>query len=162
MKGKLVLAAVALVSLSVAVFAADADYEKAGAWEFSFERGHKSAHNVSTIAHSNEWAVLLVGCGETGVLGARVAFSQRKLQSQKVTYQIDDGPEVTSTWVVSSVNPNDRTGVNLTDARTFVRFLPKSGKLRVRLDTQGGASEATFDLNGIDAVRRAGDDVCKF
>jgi hypothetical protein len=165
MKRKLLLAAIALVSLSGFALADDI-HSRAGTWDVVSAGKFVLAHSDSAIARSEDRATLTVACVShddgTTELVVRVSFPQKTVESRTVTYQIAHNPQVTGTWNWPILKPDDRTGLNLNhDALAFVRSLPTSGKMMVRVGLQDGPAEATFDLNGIDEVRQTLDDVCK-
>ena len=73
--------------------------------------------------------------------------------SYRVTFRIDDGPEVAETWFGS---PAINEALFPGDALAFLRTLPDEGSLFIRVtDAQGRDHDATFRLKGLAAARDA-------
>jgi len=69
----------------------------------------------------------------------------------RVAYRINDQPIVEARWAATA---DGRTAVFKGDAILFLQALPESGQISVRVsDWLGPTHEATFQLNGFDAVR---------
>jgi Type VI secretion system VasI, EvfG, VC_A0118 len=70
----------------------------------------------------------------------------------QVDYRINDQPVVRLPWTVS---PDGTTASYKGDAVGFLRSLPEGARLTVSvLDHQGLGQEATFQLTGVDSVRK--------
>lgn len=77
----------------------------------------------------------------------------------RVAYRINDQPIVETRWAAST---GGRTAVFRGDAILFLQALPDDGRISIRVyDWQGPAHEATFQLNGLDAVRQKLAAACK-
>src|SRR6202795_3877582 len=70
----------------------------------------------------------------------------------QVDYQIDDQPLVTLQWTTSA---DGKTASYGNDAVGFLQSLPEGARLKIKvLDRAGPGHEATFQLAGLDAVRK--------
>ena len=76
-----------------------------------------------------------------------------------MAYRINDQPIVEARWAATA---DGRTAVFKGDAILFLQALPESGQISVRVsDWLGPTHEATFQLNGFDAVRSKLAAACK-
>jgi hypothetical protein len=171
MKGKLLLAVIALVSLSGFGLADDKIVkEKVGTWVISGARSSTfsfvNAQTYSQMMRKGDatkvWSGFSLGCtaGKGENAGLFLNGDLDKFANQTVTYRFADGPELTSIWTNRSehnLQALDFPG----DVNAFVQSLPTSGKMKVRVELQDGPAETSYDLNGIDEVRHTLDDVCK-
>jgi hypothetical protein len=70
----------------------------------------------------------------------------------QVDYQIDDQPLVSLQWTTSA---DGKTASYGNDAVGFLQSLPEGARLKIKvLDRAGPGPEATFQLAGLDAVRK--------
>jgi hypothetical protein len=77
----------------------------------------------------------------------------------RVAYRINDGPVVEERWAAAA---GGRTANFKGDALQLLRSLPDGGQISFRVfDWQGPAHEATFQLDGLDAVREKIGAACK-
>jgi hypothetical protein len=78
----------------------------------------------------------------------------------QVDYQIDDQPIVRQQWTVSA---DGKTASYKDDAVGFLRSLPENARLKISVfDSQGLGQEATFQLTGLDSVRKKTGLACKW
>lgn len=78
----------------------------------------------------------------------------------QVDLRVEDQPAVRMQWIASS---DARTAIFKEDAIRFLRSLPDAGRITVSVsDWQGVAHEATFQLTGLDAIRRKIAAACKW
>jgi hypothetical protein len=77
-----------------------------------------------------------------------------------VDYQINDQPFVRLQWTVST---DGKTASYKDDAVGLLRSLPENGRLKISVfDRQGLGQEATFQLTGLDSVRKKIGLACKW
>src|SRR6266699_3330991 len=78
----------------------------------------------------------------------------------QVDYQINDQPSVRLAWTASA---DGKTASYRDDAIGFLQSLPEGGRLKISvLDGPGPSQEATFQLAGLDAVRKKIAVACKW
>jgi hypothetical protein len=78
----------------------------------------------------------------------------------QVDYRINDQPVVRTQWMAST---DGRAAIFKDDVVRFLRSLPNTGRITVSVsDWQGPAHEATFQLTGLDAIRRKIGVACKW
>src|SRR6266581_2540998 len=78
----------------------------------------------------------------------------------QVDYQIDDQPLVRLQWITSA---DGKTASYGNDAVGFLQSLPEGARLKIKvLDRAGPGHEATFQLAGLDAVRKKIAAPCKW
>jgi hypothetical protein len=78
----------------------------------------------------------------------------------QIDYQIDDQPIVRQQWNVSA---DGKTASYKDDAVGFLRSLPENARLKISVfDRQGLGQEATFQLTGLDSVRKKIGLACKW
>lgn len=157
MRRRLLLAAVAISSLSVAALANEWGDQQAGDWGIRSQRSHNTAFAYNP---SRNGLYLVFGCQKGQMTRLVLDLENGRFESSSVTYSIAGGPETTSDWEI------DLSGMLAAlvfpgDVLAFVGSLPNSGKISMRVELQDGPSESAFDLNGIDEVRQTLDDVCK-
>jgi len=89
--------------------------------------------------------------------GAWRASRASKVQAD---YQINDQPFVRLQWTVSA---DGKTASYKDDAVGLLRSLPEGARLKIRVfDRQGPGQEATFQLTGLDSVRKKIGLACKW
>jgi hypothetical protein len=89
--------------------------------------------------------------------GAWRASRASKVQAD---YQINDQPFVRLQWTVSA---DGKTASYKDDAVELLRSLPEGARLKISVfDRQGPAQEATFQLTGLDSVRKRIGLACKW
>jgi hypothetical protein len=77
-----------------------------------------------------------------------------------VDYQINDQPLVRRPWAASA---DGKTAIYKDDALGFLQALPEGARLKINvLDGPGAGHEATFPLDGLDAVRAKIAAACKW
>jgi hypothetical protein len=105
---------------------------------------------------------LLIGCR-----GVRTEFSvgtsgtwrPTNFGDFKVAYRIEGQPEIQDRWASAG---GGRSAVFRGDAVKLINLLPDAGSIWVRVhDFDGTAHEATFQLTGLDPVRRRIAAACK-
>jgi hypothetical protein len=78
----------------------------------------------------------------------------------QVDFRVNDQPAVRMQWIASS---DGRIAIFKDDAVRFLRSLPDGGRIIVSVsDWQGAAHEASFQLTGLDGVRRKIAAACKW
>jgi len=101
-------------------------------------------------------------------LGGRTEFLVRtegtwrasRAREVQVDYQINDQPSVRLAWTASA---DGKTASYRDDAIGFLQSLPEGGRLKISvLDGPGPSQEATFQLAGLDAVRKKIAVACKW
>jgi hypothetical protein len=98
---------------------------------------------------------LAIRCrGRITELLVRTEGTWRALRAREVQvdYQINDQPSVRLTWTVSA---DGRTAIYKDDAVGLLQSLPEGARLKINVfDRAGPGHEATFQLAGLDAVRK--------
>src|SRR6266571_42184 len=101
-------------------------------------------------------------------LGGRTEFLVRtegtwrasRAREVQVDYRINDQPSVRLAWTASA---DGKTASYKDDAIGFLQSLPEGGRLKISvLDGPGPSQEATFQLAGLDAVRKKIAVACKW
>jgi hypothetical protein len=101
-------------------------------------------------------------------LGGRTEFLVRtegtwrasRAREVQVDYQINDQPSVRLAWTASA---DGKTASYKDNAIGFLQSLPEGGRLKISvLDGPGPSQEATFQLAGLDAVRKKIAVACKW
>ena len=78
----------------------------------------------------------------------------------KVVYRINDQPAIEERWAAFA---GGRSAVSKGDVIQFLRSLPDQGRISISVyDWQGPAHEATFQLSGLEDVRRRIAAACKW
>lgn len=78
----------------------------------------------------------------------------------QVDYQINDQPSISRPWTLSS---NGKTASYTDDAAELLRSLPEGGLLKIKVSERPGVShEATFQIAGLEVVRKKIAAVCKW
>jgi hypothetical protein len=87
-------------------------------------------------------------------------WSASRASEVQVDYQIDDQPIVRQQWTVSA---DGNTASYKDDTVGFLRSLPENAQLKISVfDSQGLGQEATFQLAGLDSVRKKIGLACKW
>jgi hypothetical protein len=77
-----------------------------------------------------------------------------------VVYQINDQPFVSLQWAASA---DGKAAIYKDDAVNLLRSLPEGARLKINvLDGPGPGHDATFQLTGLDAVRKKIAMACKW
>jgi hypothetical protein len=92
-------------------------------------------------------------------VGTQGTWRGSRSHQVQVDYQVDDRPVVRQLWIASE----DGKAVRYTDdVFGLLRSLPDDARLKIRVfDWQGGSHEATFQLAGLDAVRKKIEPACQ-
>jgi Type VI secretion system VasI, EvfG, VC_A0118 len=78
----------------------------------------------------------------------------------RVEYKVNDQPAIKTRWAAA---PDGRTAVLRDDAVRFLRSLPDGGTITIAVSNpQGAPNEATFQLSGLEAIRRKIGTACKW
>jgi Type VI secretion system VasI, EvfG, VC_A0118 len=94
------------------------------------------------------------------LLRAQGTWSVSRSSKVQVEYQIDDEPPVKSQWIASVDGKTVSYG---NDAVGFLQSLPEGARLKINVpDRVGPGHEATFQLAGLDAVRKRIAAPCKW
>jgi hypothetical protein len=94
------------------------------------------------------------------LLRTQGTWSVSRYSKVQVDYRIDDEPLVKSQWVAST---DGKTASYGNDAVGFLRSLPEGARLKINVPERSGPGhEATFQLAGLDAVRKRIAEPCKW
>jgi hypothetical protein len=111
------------------------------------------ATNLSRPSAKDGPASLIIRCrGKRAELALTTNGSWGPANFKRVTYQINDQSPVQQGWTPS---PDGRSATLRTDVIGFVRALPDTGYVLIRVyGSEAVPYEATFQLSGLGAVRR--------
>jgi hypothetical protein len=118
-------------------------------------------HSTSSMKDApNTLAVRCRGPRTELLLGTEGTWRATRASEVHVNHQINDQPPVRLQWTVSA----DGTTVSYKDdAVGFLRSLPEGAQLKINVfDKQGLGQEATFQLTGLDSVRKKIGLACKW
>jgi hypothetical protein len=91
---------------------------------------------------------------------ADLSFRHSGAGDVQVGYQVNDQSSVKSQWVAAM---DGKTATYKDDAIALLRSLPEAAKLTINVsDGPGPGHEATFQLNGLDAIRKKIAAACKW
>jgi len=94
------------------------------------------------------------------LVGTEGSWRAPRTNQLQVDFGINGEPAVRMPWLASS---DGRTAIFKADAVRFLRSLPDGGWIMVRVfDWQGAAHEASFQLAGLDAIRKKIASACKW
>jgi hypothetical protein len=94
------------------------------------------------------------------LIGTEGSWRASRANELQVDFRIDDQPAVRTQWTASA---DGRTALFKEDAVRFLRSLPNGGRIIVSVsDWQGAAHEASFQLTGLDAIRKKMAAACKW
>jgi hypothetical protein len=94
------------------------------------------------------------------LVGTEGSWRASRANELQVDLKVNDQPAVRMQWSASS---DGRTAIFKDDAVRFLRSLPDGGRIIVSVsDWQGAAHEASFQLTGLDAIRRKIAAACKW
>jgi hypothetical protein len=117
----------------------------------------------STTSLQDAPNTLIIRClGPRTEVLLRTEGTWRASRSSKVQvdYQIDDQPPVRLQWITSA---DGKTASYGNDAVGFLQSLPEGARLKIKvLDRVGSGHDATFQLAGLDAVRKQIAAPCKW
>lgn len=83
-----------------------------------------------------------------------------RINELQVDYRINDQPAVRMRWIATA---DGRAALFKEDAVRFLRSLPDTGRITIGVsDWQGPTHEATFQLTGLDAIRKKIGMACKW
>ena len=118
-------------------------------------------HSTSSVKDApNTLAVRCRGLRTELLLGTEAAWRAARGSEVQVDYQINDQPFVRLPWAVSA---DGKTASYKDDAVGFLRSLPEGARLKISVfDRQGLGQEATFQLTGLDSVRKKIGLACKW
>jgi hypothetical protein len=123
---------------------------------------------VTAVIHStssandapNTLAVRCRGPRTELLLGTEGTWRAMRASEVHVNYQINDQPLVRLPWTLSA---DGKTVSYKDDPVGFLRSLPEGARLKINvLDRQGLGQEATFQLTGLDSVRKTIEVACKW
>jgi hypothetical protein len=118
-------------------------------------------HSTSSVKDApNTLAVRCRGLRTELLLRTEGAWRASRASEVQVDYQINDQPSVRLQWTVSA---DGKTASYKDDAVGFLRSLPEGARLKISVfDRQGLGQEATFQLTGLDSVRKKIGLACKW
>jgi Type VI secretion system VasI, EvfG, VC_A0118 len=118
-------------------------------------------HSTSSVKDAPN--TLAVRCGQPRtelLLRTEGAWRASPANEVRVDYQINDQPFVRLQWTVSA---DGKTASYKGDAVALLRSLPEGARLKISmLDRQGLGQQATFQLTGLDSVRKKIELACKW
>ena len=93
------------------------------------------------------------------LVGTQGAWRGSRVNEVQVDYQVDDRPVIRQQWIASE---DGKTVRYKDDALALLRSLPDDARLKVSVfDWQGPSHDGTFQLAGLDAVRKKVELACK-
>jgi len=118
-------------------------------------------HSTSSVKDApNTLAVRCSGPRTELVLRTEGAWRASRASEVQVDYQINDQPFVRLQWTVSA---DGKTASYKDDTVELLRSLPEGARLKISVfDRQGLGQEATFQLTGLDSVRKKIGLACKW
>jgi len=118
-------------------------------------------HSTSSVKDApNTLAVRCRGLRTELLLRTEGAWRASRASDVQVDYQINDQPFVRLQWTVSA---DGKTASYKDDAVGLLRSLPEGARLKISVfDRQGLGQEATFQLTGLDSVRKKIGLACKW
>jgi hypothetical protein len=118
-------------------------------------------HSTSSVKDApNTLAVRCRGLRTELLLRTEGVWRASRGSEVQVDYQINDQPFVRLQWTVSA---DGKTASYKDDAVELLRSLPEGARLKIgAFDRQGRGQEATFQLTGLDGVRKKIGLVCKW
>jgi hypothetical protein len=118
-------------------------------------------HSTSSMKDApNTLAVRCRGLRTELLLGTEGTWRATRASEVHVNYQINDQAPVRLQWTVSA---DGKTVSYKDDAVGFLRLLPEGAQLKINVfDRQGVGQEATFQLTGLDSVRKKIGLACKW
>jgi hypothetical protein len=117
-------------------------------------------HSTSSVKDApNTLAVRCLGLRTELLLRTEGAWRASRASEVQVDHQINDQPFVRLQWTVSA---DGKTASYKDDAVGLLRSLPEGARLKISVfDRQGLGQEATFQLTGLDSVRKKIGFACK-
>ena len=118
-------------------------------------------HSMSSVKDApNTLAVRCRGLRTELLLRTEGVWRAPRAGEVQVDYQINDQPLVRLQWTVSA---DGKTAGYKDDAVELLRSLPEGARLKIGVfDRQGPGQEATFQLTGLDSVRKKIGLACKW
>ncbi len=118
-------------------------------------------HSTSSVKDApNTLAVRCRGLRTELLLRTEGAWRASRAGEVQVDYRINDQPVVRLQWTVSA---DGKTASYKDDAVGLLRSLPEGARLKISVfDRQGLGQEATFQLTGLDSVRKKIGLACKW
>ena len=118
-------------------------------------------NSTSSVQNApNTLAVRCRGAHTELLLRTEGAWRVTRASEVQVDYRINDQPVVRLQWTVS---PDGKTASYKGDAVGLLRSLPEGARLKISVfDRQGLGQEATFQLTGLDSVRKKIGLACKW
>ena len=118
-------------------------------------------HSTPSVKDApNTLAVRCSGPRTELLLRTEGAWRASRASDVQVDYQINDQPFVRLQWTVSA---DGKTASYKDDAVGLLRSLPEGARLKISVfDRQGLGQEATFQLTGLDSVRKKIGLACKW
>jgi len=110
-------------------------------------------HSTTSVQDApNTLAIRCLGPRTEVLLRTEGTWRASRSSKVQVNYQINDQPLVRLQWITSA---DGKTASYRDDAVGFFQSLPEGARLKISvLDRAGTAREATFQLAGLDAVRK--------
>jgi hypothetical protein len=118
-------------------------------------------HSTSSVKDApNTLAVRCRGLRTELLLRTEGTWRASRVSEVQVDYQINDQPFVRPQWTVSA---GGKTASYKDDAVELLRSLPEGARLKISVfDGRGPGQEATFQLTGLDSVRKKIAVACKW
>jgi Type VI secretion system VasI, EvfG, VC_A0118 len=118
-------------------------------------------HSTSSVKDApSTLAVRCRGSRTELLLGTKGTWRATRASEVRVDYQINDQPFVKLQWTVSA---DGATASYKDDAVELLRSLPEGARLKISVfDGRGPGQEATFQLTGLDSVRKKIGLACKW
>jgi hypothetical protein len=118
-------------------------------------------HSTSSVKDApNTLAVRCRGLRTELLLRTEGTWRASRVSEVQVDYQINDQPFVRPQWTVSA---DGKTASYKDDAVELLRSLPEGARLKISVfDGRGPGQEATFQLTGLDSVRKKIALACKW
>src|SRR5207244_1744117 len=92
------------------------------------------------------------------LVGTQGTWRGSRVNEIQVDYQVDDRPAVRQQWIASE---DGKTVRYKDDAAGLLRSLPDDARLKISVfDRQGPGHEATFQLAGLDSIRKKIERAC--
>jgi hypothetical protein len=99
----------------------------------------------------NTLAIRCLGARTEALLRTEGTWRASRAGTVQVDYQIDDQPHVRLQWMAST---DGKTASYKDDAVGFFKSLPEDARLKINVLDSAGGHEATFQLAGLDAIRK--------
>jgi Type VI secretion system VasI, EvfG, VC_A0118 len=115
---------------------------------------------IRSTSGANSLALRCLGARTELLVRTEEAWHSSRSGEVQVAYQINDQPSVRLAWAQS---PDGRTVSYKEDASNLLQSLPEAARLKISVfDGADSGRDASFQLNGLDAVRKKLGTVCKW